>query len=99
MVTSSLSMTTNFVSCASIVSTLPTAPMTQHKYDIVILGAGHAMAVTKPVQLLRVEAEDSKAPFNERGDHRVARDFNRDGDFGTDGDIEAFFRVLGGGSC
>ena len=41
MVTSSLSMTTNFVSCASIVSTLPTAPMTQHKYDIVILGAGH----------------------------------------------------------
>src|SRR5262249_23280311 len=26
-------------------------------------------------------------------------DFNGDGDIGTDADIEAFFRVLGGGSC
>jgi len=26
-------------------------------------------------------------------------DFNGDGDFGTDADIEAFFRVLGGGGC
>ena len=28
-----------------------------------------------------------------------SQDFNGDGDFGTDADIEAFFRVLGGGSC
>ena len=26
-------------------------------------------------------------------------DFNGDGDTGTDADIEAFFRVLGGGTC
>jgi hypothetical protein len=26
-------------------------------------------------------------------------DFDGDGDFGTDADIEAFFRVLGGGGC
>ena len=26
-------------------------------------------------------------------------DFNGDGDFGTDQDIESFFRVLGGGNC
>ena len=26
-------------------------------------------------------------------------DFNGDGDFGTDQDIEAFFRVLSGGNC
>jgi hypothetical protein len=26
-------------------------------------------------------------------------DFNHDGDSGTDADIEAFFRVLGGGPC
>ena len=26
-------------------------------------------------------------------------DFNHDGDLGTDADIEAFFRVLGGGPC
>jgi hypothetical protein len=28
-----------------------------------------------------------------------SQDFNGDGDFGTDQDIEAFFRVLGGGTC
>jgi hypothetical protein len=34
-------------------------------------------------------------PGNECG----SQDFNGDGDVGTDQDIEAFFRVLGGGSC
>ena len=29
----------------------------------------------------------------------IAADFNGDGNIGTDADIEAFFRVLGGGNC
>ena len=31
--------------------------------------------------------------------HCGSADFNHDGDVGTDADIEAFFRVLGGGGC
>ena len=33
------------------------------------------------------------------GPHCGSADFNCDGDIGTDADIEAFFRVLAGGTC
>jgi len=54
-------------------------------YEVVVTNA--CDYTVSPATALLVEAPCGSA------------DFNGDGDIGTDADIEAFFRVLGGGSC
>jgi hypothetical protein len=58
-------------------------------FDCVITGTGCTSVTTRAAAMMVVP------PPPACGDS----DFDGDGDFGTDADIESFFRVLGGGGC
>ena len=53
----------------------------------------------KPASAIDVAVEFPFILFGYRGSPPCSSDFNGDGDYGTDADIEAFFACLAGNCC
>ncbi len=86
--------------CCSPAAPTPRAHRSSHSATPAAPPTSTATATSAPTPILKPSSPASPA-------HTPARalpctstaDFNGDGDTGTDADIEAFFRVLAGGSC